>query len=168
MSFVIKDINGSKNKDSISQSPKKYTQPKQPREHYINEVVYTVDHQPSFSSKINHLSSPIFLESWIKYYFASNQASNLLKKFTIMAFLFINKPSGCYLATLSVLLILSMAVSISTSAPAADGSATSNSDEEVQDLIEQVLGGIEVMIQLGSHLNGSILDIQDFQSVSEI
>lgn len=67
---------------------------------------------------------------------------------------------------LSVLLSLSTAVDVSTASPVTDISSDTG-DEEVQYHIEQVLGGVEILIRLGSHLNSTLLDVPDFQTVSE-
>ena len=86
-----------------------------------------------------------------------------------MAYLSISKPSSG-LAALSAFLILCAAVGVSVASPVTDGSsdtATSTAAEEVQYHIEQVLGGVEILIRLGSHLNGTLLDVPDFQNVSE-
>ena len=47
-------------------------------------------------------------------------------------------------------------------------SINATSDTTVQSHIEQVLGGIEILIRLGSRLNGTRFDIPDFQNVSRL
>ena len=39
------------------------------------------------------------------------------------------------------------------------------SDPSAQEQIEKVLGGLEILIELGSRLNGTILNISDLQNV---
>ena len=59
-----------------------------------------------------------------------------------------------------------MMVSCVSPAPYAAGcSGNVPSEPSAQEHIEQVLGGMEILIELGSRLNGTILDIADFQSV---
>lgn len=73
-------------------------------------------------------------------------------------------PSCNFCLTAALLLSLMMALQVS-SAPHAGRSADIPSDPSAQEHIEQVLGGLEILIELGSHLNGTVLDIQDFQNV---
>ena len=39
------------------------------------------------------------------------------------------------------------------------------SDPSIQEQIEKVVGGLEILIELGSRLNGTILNIPDLQNV---
>ena len=80
---------------------------------------------------------------------------------------FVNKhiSSSCnFFIIVTVLVSLVMAYHVS-SAPITDCSSNVPTDPSTQEHIKQVLGGMEILIELGSRLNGTILDIQDFQSV---
>lgn len=62
----------------------------------------------------------------------------------------------------TILLTVMMTCAV-LSAPTTDVSSNSGG---TQDLIDQVFNGLEIVIGLGSHLNGTILGIGDFQDVS--
>ena len=81
---------------------------------------------------------------------------------------FISKHTSCILfITATLFVTLTMVVDQVSSAPAYTGCSGSSvpSDPNTQEHIEQVLGGVEILIELGSHLNGTILNISDFQHV---
>lgn len=80
---------------------------------------------------------------------------------------FITKHTGSCnpFLTATLLLSLMMALHVS-SAPYPGCSDDVPSDAGSQEHIEQVLGGLEILIELGSRLNETMLGIQEFQSVS--
>ena len=69
-------------------------------------------------------------------------------------------------ATASLLLCLVVMTSRTSAAPFC--SVDVPTDPTTQEHIKQVVGGLEILIALGSRLNTTLLDIQDFQSVSII
>ena len=67
-----------------------------------------------------------------------------------------------FIATILLTVIMSCVV---LSAPTTDASSNSSG---TQGLIGQVFKGLEILIGLGSRMNGTILGIEDFQNVSLI
>ena len=87
-----------------------------------------------------------------------------------MTFILNSKPVSVVVATSLLLLVSTITVSLPVPLPGCSSlpSANETTDPAAGDHIEQVLGGIEILIELGSHLNGTILDIPDFESVSTV
>ena len=56
-----------------------------------------------------------------------------------------------------------MVARVVISAPTTD--VSSDDSGGIQDLIGQVFNGLEILVGLGSRLNGTIFDIEDFQNV---
>ena len=82
-----------------------------------------------------------------------------------MTFSSSSRPVSVIVATSLLLLVSTITVSLPVSLP--DCSSTNvTTDPVVRGHAEQVVGGIEILIGLGSHLNGTILDIPDIKSVS--
>lgn len=74
-------------------------------------------------------------------------------------------PSNFIAIWLSAILLTVMVAHVVISAPTTD--VSSEPSGNTQDLIGQVFNGLEILIGLGNHLiNGTILDIEDFQNVS--
>lgn len=71
-------------------------------------------------------------------------------------------PSN-FISICNWLLLTVMVAHVVISAPTTDVSF--NHSGGTQDLIGQVFNGLEILIGLGSHLNGTIFDIEDFQNV---
>lgn len=69
----------------------------------------------------------------------------------------------------SLLLLLVSMITVSQPMPLPDCTSTNETtDPAVRGHAEQVVNGIEIMIMLGSRLNGTMLNIPDIQSVSTI
>jgi hypothetical protein len=82
--------------------------------------------------------------------------------------------SNCKHTSSNVFLTASLVISLMMVAPlqglAAPYAGCSDdiavpSDPRAQEQIEQVVGGVEILIELGSRLNGTILNILDLQNV---
>ena len=86
--------------------------------------------------------------------------------FFIFKSLFQSPHNSIMTTTIPVVLLSAMAAHVASSAPTTE--TISDSSVDIQDLIEQVFNGVEILIKLGSHLNGTILDIEDSQNVSLI
>ena len=84
-----------------------------------------------------------------------------------MTFILNSKPVSVVVAT-SLLLLVST-ITVSHPVPQTDcSSANETTDPAASGHVEQVFGGMEILIKLGSHLNGTILGFPDIQSVSAI
>ena len=86
-----------------------------------------------------------------------------------MAFIINCKRTSCnnFLAASLVVSLMMLAPLKVSSAPYAgcpDNIAVP-SDPSTQEQIEKVVGGVEILIELGSRLNGTILNLPDFQNV---
>ena len=83
-----------------------------------------------------------------------------------MAFIINCKRTSCnnFLAASLVVSLMMLAPLRVSSAPYAENIAVP-SDPSTQEQIEKVVGGLEILIELGSRLNGTILNIPDLQNV---
>lgn len=72
-------------------------------------------------------------------------------------------PSNFITIWLSAILLTVTVTHVVISAPTT--AVSSDHSGGTQDLIGQVFNGLEILVGLGSRLNGTIFDIEDFQNV---
>ncbi len=86
-----------------------------------------------------------------------------------MAFITNCKRTSCNVFLTASLVVSLMMVAPLQALPAPYAGCSDDiavpSDPRTQEQIEQVLGGMEILIELGSRLNGTILNISDLQNV---